>query len=58
MTTVNGPTGKPYLSVHDADNVIKIQLHSYDDIGPFYLNIDKRAIPELVKTLEHFGVEL
>jgi hypothetical protein len=58
MTTVNGPTGKPYLSIHDADTMIRIQLHSYDDIGPFYLNIDKQAIPQLVKTLEHFGVEL
>jgi hypothetical protein len=50
-------TDKPYLSVIDSGNMIKIQIHAYDDIGPFYLNIDKRAIPNLITQLEQFGVE-
>jgi hypothetical protein len=51
------PTDKQYLSVIDSGNMIKIQIHAYDDIGPFYLHIDKRAIPDLITQLEHFGVE-
>jgi len=49
-------TNKPYLSVIDSGDMIKIQIHAYDDIGPFYLHIDKRAIPDLIAQLKHFGV--
>jgi hypothetical protein len=51
------PTNKHYLSVIDSKNMIKIQIHAYDDIGPFYLHIDKRAIPDLITQLEHFRVK-
>lgn len=54
LHTIYEPNGKPYLSIaHDTD-IVRIQLHSYDDIlkrGAF-LNIDRRAIPELIKALE------
>ena len=40
-------TADPYLSVLDAGDTVKIQLHSYDDIGPFYLSVDKQCLPEL-----------
>ena len=52
--TINDPTGKPYLTLLDTGDTIKIQLHSYDDIGPFYLNLDKRSLPELIRTLEQY----
>jgi len=50
-------TDKPYLSVIDSGKTVKIQIHAYDDIGPFYLTIDKKAIPNLIKQLEQFGVQ-
>ena len=50
-------TEKPYLSVIDSGNMDKIQIHAYDNIGPFYLTVDKKAIPSLIKQLEHFGVQ-
>jgi len=54
MNTINGPTGLPYLSVSDNKDAVRIQLHAYDDIGPYYLTIDKRALPDLIRTLEQY----
>lgn len=54
LHTIYAPNGDPYLSVaHDTD-IVRIQLHSYDKSfnQPIYLNIDRRAIPELIKALE------
>jgi len=56
MNTINGPTGLPYLSVIDSKDTVKLQLHAYDDIGPYYLTIDKRALPDLIRTLEQYEV--
>ena len=55
MNTINGPTGKRYLSVLDAGDTVKIQLHSYDDIGPFYLTLDKRSLAELSNILKQYS---
>ena len=54
MNTINGPTGLPYLSVTDNKDTVKLQLHAYDDVGPYYLTIDKRALPDLIRTLEQY----
>lgn len=54
MNTINGPTGLPYLSVTDNKDTVKLQLHTYDDIGPYYLTIDKRALSDLIRTLEQY----
>ena len=55
MNIINGPTGDPYLSVIDNEDTVKIQLHSYDNIGPFYLSIDKRCLPELSNILKEYA---
>jgi hypothetical protein len=51
---INDSTGKPYLTLSDAGDMIKIQLHTYDDIGPHYLTLDKRSLPELIYALEQY----
>ena len=47
-------SGKLYLSVIDAGDLAKIQLHRYDKdfTRGLFLDIDKRAIPELIETLK------
>lgn len=52
MKVINDSKGNPYLSVFDEDKLVMIQIHSYDDIGPHYLSIDKRAVSELIVALE------
>ena len=55
MNIINDTAGKPYLSVIDNEYTVKIQLHSYDDIGPFYLTLDKRSLAELSNILKTFS---
>lgn len=53
LHTIYAPNGDPYVSVvHDVE-IVRIQLHNYDGSfkAPIYLNIDRRAIPELIKAL-------
>jgi hypothetical protein len=56
MTTINGPTGKPYLSVINDDPLIKLRIHNYDDIYDrgIYFTFDKRALTDLIKALEQY----
>ena len=53
LYTIEDSEGKPYISVIDEGNQIKLQLHKYDLelFRPIYLTIDKRALPALVATL-------
>lgn len=54
LHTIYAPNGDPYLSVAHDEKIVRVQLHSYDGTfkAPIYLNIDRRAIPELIKALE------
>ena len=52
MKVINDVKGNPYLTVFDKDKMVMIQIHSYDDIGPQYLCIDKRCVSELIVALE------
>jgi len=52
MKVINDVKGNPYLTVFDEDKMVMIQIHSYDDIGPHYLCIDKRCVSELIVALE------
>lgn len=56
MTTIYGPTGKPYISVINDDPVIKLRLHKYDDIYDrgIYMTFDKKALPDLIRALEKY----
>ena len=51
---IKEPNGKPYLSITEKDNQLRIRLHSYDEDFPkgIYLTIDKRAIPALIEELK------
>ena len=57
-TTINGPTGVPYISVIDSGATIRIQLHGYDKNFPrgIYLNLDKRCLSELSAILKTLSV--
>jgi hypothetical protein len=54
LHTIYTPNGDPYLSIIDEETIIKVQLHSYDDITKrgVFLTIDKKAIPQLINILE------
>jgi hypothetical protein len=54
MYSIYDSSGKLYLSVVDAGVIAKIQLHRYDKdfTRGLFLDIDKRAIPELIETLK------
>lgn len=58
MTTINGPTGKPYVSVIDDGSTVSIQLHTYDNSFPhgIFLNLDKRCLSELSNILKTLSV--
>jgi len=51
LYTINDPKGNPYISVVDDGDLVRIQLHRYDSVHPIYLNIDRRAVPELITAL-------
>jgi len=51
LYTINDPKGNPYISVVDDGDLVRIQLHRYDNVHPIYLNIDRRAVPELITAL-------
>ena len=54
LHTIYDKDGKPYLSIIHDEKIIKIQLHSYDEIYSrgIFMTIDRRAIPELIRALE------
>jgi hypothetical protein len=54
LYSINEPNGKLYLSVVDAGTIAKIQLHRYDKdfTRGLFLDIDKRAIPDLIEILQ------
>ena len=54
LYSIYDSSGKLYLSVIDAGDLAKIQLHRYDNdfTRGLFLDIDKRAIPELIETLK------
>lgn len=54
LYSIYDSSGKLYLSVIDAGDLAKIQLHRYDKdfTRGLFLDIDKRAIPELIETLK------
>jgi hypothetical protein len=56
MTTIEAPDGSPYLSVIDADPLIRVQLHKYDKDYPrgIFLTFDKKALPDLIRALEKY----
>lgn len=51
LKTILDYHGKPYISVVDEENIVRIQLHSYDNIRPTFVVLDKRALPELIDIL-------
>ena len=55
-TTVNKPDGSPYLSIIDADPMIKIQMHKYDKEYPrgLFFTFDKKALSDVIKALEKY----
>ena len=57
MYTIKEPNGKDYLSVIDAGQIIRMQIHKYDHIHPVYFQFDKRAIPELIEKLKEYARE-
>jgi hypothetical protein len=57
MSTIFYPdpnSDRPYLSIIDADETVRIQIHRYDSIHPVWLVFDKKAIPDLINALEKF----
>jgi hypothetical protein len=55
MSTIYYPDGvRPYLSIIDDEQLVRIQIHDYDSIRPTYLVIDKKSIPALIENLEKF----
>ena len=52
--TIYSTDGKPYLSIIEDDNLIKMRMHNYDDLFDrgIYFTVDRKAIPELIKALE------
>jgi hypothetical protein len=54
LHTINGPSGRPYLSIADRETTISMRIHHYDDIYQrgIFLHIDKRAIPKMIAILE------
>jgi hypothetical protein len=51
LYTITDPNGNPYISVIDADQTVRIQLHNYDDIGRYHLVLDKGCILQLINAL-------
>ena len=54
LYSIYDSSGNLYLSVIDAGAMAKIQLHRYDKdfTRGLFLDIDKRAIPDLIETLK------
>ena len=54
MKSIYDPRGELYLSVIDAGETVRIQLHRYDLTfkHPLFLTIDKRSLTELIQALE------
>ena len=55
-TTINSPTGKPYLTVIADENVMKLRMHNYDDIFDrgIYFTFDRKALSDLIRALEKY----
>ena len=53
LHTINRPDGTPYVSVIDDGPMVKMRIHSYDDIQPrgLFLTLDKKCLPELIEIL-------
>lgn len=56
MTTINGPNGKPYLSVIADGELIKLRLHKYDNMFDrgIYLTFDRKALTDVINALEKY----
>lgn len=56
LHTIYEPSGKPYVSIIDEGETIKIQLHRYDSEfrNRIFLTLDKKALPDLIKALEKY----
>ena len=54
MATINQPSGEPYLTITDDENLVKIEIHAYSKqrAGKVFFVIDKRCLPELINSLE------
>lgn len=55
LHTIYAPNGDPYISVIESKEIVRLQLHKYDndDIHKrIYLAIDKRFIPDLIAALQ------
>lgn len=48
LRTILDSHGNPYVSVIDMGKLVRVQLHKYGDVHPIFVNIDKRALPELI----------
>lgn len=54
LYSIYDSSGKLYLSVVDAGEIAKLQLHRYDKdfTRGLFLDMDKRAIPDLIEILQ------
>ena len=59
LHTVYDPNGDPYISIIEDGEIIRMQLHNYDDITsrPIFLTIDKRAVPPLINALGKVSIK-
>lgn len=54
LHTIYDKQDRPYLSITHDEKMVRIRLHKYDEdySRGIFLNIDRRAVPELIKALE------
>lgn len=52
MRTILNPQGNPYVSFINEGETIRLQLHSYDNIRPTFVVMDKRVIPQMIDILK------
>jgi hypothetical protein len=54
LRTILDQHGNPYVSVIDMGKCIRVQIHKQGDLHPIFVNMDKRALPELIEILKEF----
>ena len=59
LHTVYDPDGRPYISIIEEEETIRMQLHAYDEDFPrgIFMVIDKRAVHHLINALGKVSIK-
>lgn len=54
MRTILTEGGMPYISVIEDEDMVRIQLHAYDDVTKrgVFLHLDKKCLPQLIDIMK------